>query len=81
MERFTFTDAKVKAELAQIMLLQVDVTQNTPEDQRLLKRYRLFGPPGIIFFDKSGREIPGLRVIGFQPADKFLHSLTLARSF
>ncbi len=81
MERFTFTDAKVKAELAQILLLQVDVTQNTPEDQRLLKRYRLFGPPGIIFFDKSGREIPGLRVIGFQPADKFLHSLTLARSF
>jgi thiol:disulfide interchange protein DsbD len=81
MERFTFADPKVKAELAQIVLLQVDVTQNTPEDQRLLKRYRLFGPPGIIFFDKGGREIPGLRVIGFQPADKFLHSLALARSF
>jgi thioredoxin:protein disulfide reductase len=81
MERFTFSDAKVKAELAQLVLLQVDVTRNTPEDQRLLKRYRLFGPPGIIFFDKGGREIPGLRVIGFQPADKFLHSLALARSF
>jgi thiol:disulfide interchange protein DsbD len=81
MERFTFSDAKVKAELAQMVLLQVDVTKNTPEDQALLKRYRLFGPPGIIFFDKSGREIPGLRVIGFQPADKFLQSLALARSF
>jgi thioredoxin:protein disulfide reductase len=81
MERFTFSDTKVKAELAQMVLLQVDVTRNTPEDQRLLKRYRLFGPPGIIFFDKGGREIPGLRVIGFQPADKFLHSLALARSF
>ncbi len=81
MERFTFTDAKVKSELAQMVLLQIDVTKNTAEDQRLLKRYRLFGPPGIIFFDKGGREIPGLRVIGFQPADKFLHSLALARSF
>ena len=81
MERFTFSDAKVKAELAQMVLLQVDVTKNTPEDQRLLQRYRLFGPPGIVFFDKSGREIPGLRVIGFQPADKFLHALSLARSF
>ncbi|HET9043254.1 MAG TPA: protein-disulfide reductase DsbD [Burkholderiales bacterium] len=81
MERFTFSDAKVKAELAQMVLLQVDVTKNTPEDQQLLKRYRLFGPPGIIFFDKGGREIPGLRVIGYQPADKFLHSLALARSF
>jgi thiol:disulfide interchange protein DsbD len=81
MERFTFSDPKVKAELAQMVLLQVDVTRNTAEDQALLKRFRLFGPPGIIFFDRSGREIPGLRVIGFQPADKFLQSVTLARSF
>ncbi len=81
MERYTFTDPKVKAELAQMVLLQVDVTKNTPEDQALLKRFRLFGPPGIIFFDASGREIPGLRVIGFQPADKFLQSLAFARDF
>jgi thiol:disulfide interchange protein DsbD len=81
MERFTFSDPKVRAEMAQMVLLQVDVTKNTPEDQRLLKRFRLFGPPGIIFFDKGGREIPGLRVIGYQSADKFLHSLALARSF
>jgi thiol:disulfide interchange protein DsbD len=81
MERFTFSDPKVKAELGQMVLLQVDVTKNTAEDQALLKRFRLFGPPGIIFFDKGGREIPGLRVIGFQSADKFLQSLALARSF
>ncbi|HSD40624.1 MAG TPA: protein-disulfide reductase DsbD [Burkholderiales bacterium] len=81
MERFTFSDPKVQAALAQMVLLQVDVTKNTQEDQALLKRYRLFGPPGIIFFDRSGREIPGLRVIGFQPADKFLQSLALARTF
>jgi thiol:disulfide interchange protein DsbD len=81
MERFTFSDPKVKAALAQMVLLQVDVTKNTAEDQALLKRFRLFGPPGIIFFDKSGREIPGLRVIGFQPAGKFLQSLALAREF
>jgi thiol:disulfide interchange protein DsbD len=79
MERFTFSDPGVKAELAQMVLLQVDVTQNTPEDQALLKRYRLFGPPGIIFFAPGGREIPGLRVIGFQAADRFLQSLALAR--
>ena len=81
MERFTFSDPMVKAELAQMVLLQVDVTKNSAEDQALLKRYRLFGPPGIIFFDQAGREIPGLRVIGFQPADKFLQSLALARQF
>jgi len=37
----------------------------------LLKRFQLFGPPGIIFFDRSGREIEGLRVIGYQPAKEF----------
>ncbi len=81
MERFTFSDPKVRAELAQMVLLQVDVTRNSPEDQQLLKRFRLFGPPGIVFFDRGGREIPGLRVIGFQSAGRFLQSLALARDF
>jgi len=81
MERFTFADDKVRAELAGMTLLQVDVTANSAADQALLKRFRLFGPPGIIFFDASGREIPGLRVIGFQPADRFLETLALARKF
>jgi thiol:disulfide interchange protein DsbD len=71
MERFTFTDATVKQRLRGMQKLQVDVTANTAEHQALLKRFRLFGPPGIIFFDKNGKEIVGLRVIGFQAAEKF----------
>ena len=71
MERFTFTDAQVQARLAGMLKLQVDVTANSAEDQALLKRFRLFGPPGIIFFDRKGNEIMGLRVIGFQKAEKF----------
>jgi len=75
MERFTFSDSKVKARLGQMVLLRVDVTANTPEDRALLKRFRLFGPPGIVFFDAGGREIEGLRVIGYQPPEKFIQSL------
>jgi thiol:disulfide interchange protein DsbD len=78
MERFTFSDPKVKARLAQLALLRVDVTKNTPDDKALLKRFRLFGPPGIVFFDVSGREIEGLRVIGYQPPEKFMRSLDAA---
>ncbi len=81
MERFTFADEKVRAQLANMALLQVDVTGNSHDDQALLKRFRLFGPPGIVFFDASGREIPGLRVIGFQSADRFLETLALAQKF
>jgi len=71
MERYTFSDAGVQARMRQMLLLQADVTASTPEHLALLKRFRLFGPPGIIFFDRSGREMEGLRVIGFQPAKEF----------
>ena len=58
------------------MLLQVDVTANDADDKAMLKRFGLFGPPGIILFDRAGREIDGARVIGFQDAAKFTASLS-----
>ena len=78
MEAYTFSDAAVKPKLDGMLLLQVDVTANTTEHKALLKRFSLFGPPGIIFFDASGAEIRGLRVIGYQKADPFLGALDRA---
>jgi thiol:disulfide interchange protein DsbD len=78
MERFTFSDPQVQARLGQMVLLRADVTANTADDKALLKRFRLFGPPGIVFFDARGREIEGLRVIGYQSPEKFIESLDLA---
>ena len=80
MEALTFSDARVKPKLDAILLLQVDVTANTVEHKALLKRFSLFGPPGIIFFDVQGREIKGLRVIGYQNAERFLRTLELANA-
>jgi len=78
MERFTFSDPRVKARLAEFTLLQADVTAGSAEDLALLQRFRLFGPPGIIFFDAAGVEIAGVRVIGYQNAELFLRSLEAA---
>ena len=75
MERYTFTEAAVRERMDRLLLLQVDVTANTPAHRELLKRFRLFGPPGIIFFAPGGRELSGLRVIGYQPAEKFVRVL------
>ncbi len=75
MERYTFSDPRVQARLAGWTLLQADVTANSDADKALLQRFRLFGPPGIVFFDAQGREIEGVRVVGFQDADTFLKSL------
>ncbi len=75
MEKLTFVDPAVKARLAGSVLLQVDVTANDADDKAMLKRFNLFGPPGIILFDAQGREIPDSRVIGYQDAAKFAASL------
>jgi len=72
MERFTFTDAKVQSRLKNVVLLQADVTAGTPNDAALLKHFKLFGPPGILFFDRNGREIPDAKVIGYQNKEDFL---------
>ncbi|MFC5512949.1 protein-disulfide reductase DsbD [Massilia jejuensis] len=75
MEKLTFVDPAVQAKLADTVLLQVDVTANDAHDKAMLKRFALFGPPAIIFFDRAGAEIPDSRVIGYQNAAKFLGSL------
>ena len=80
MEHFTFSEPAVKKRLDGMLLLQVDVTANTAEHKALLKRFSLFGPPGIIFFDAQGREVKGLRVIGYQNAERFLRTLELANA-
>ena len=78
MEAFTFSDPRVRAQLDGMLLLQADVTAHTEQDRALLKRFSLFGPPGIVFFDPQGQEIRGLRVIGYQNAERFLKTLSLA---
>jgi thioredoxin:protein disulfide reductase len=75
MERFTFSDESVKAKLKPVLLLQADVTANSDADKALLKRYGLFGPPGILFFDASGNEMGDFRVTGYQDASQFLKTL------
>ncbi|MGQ7847976.1 protein-disulfide reductase DsbD [Granulosicoccus sp. 3-233] len=71
MEAFTFVDPRVQALLADTVVLQADVTANDELDQALLKKFDLFGPPGIIFYTADGSEIPAARVIGFLNAERF----------
>ncbi|MBP6131068.1 protein-disulfide reductase DsbD [Thauera sp.] len=71
MERFTFSDARVAERMGQMLLLKADVTANTDEHKALLKRFGLFGPPGILFFDGQGKEREGMRVVGFMKAEPF----------
>ncbi|MFZ2649670.1 MAG: protein-disulfide reductase DsbD [Burkholderiaceae bacterium] len=77
MDHFTFGDARVQARLQEVLLLRADVTANNAQHRALLERFKLFGPPGIVFFDRSGQEL-AYRVIGYQAPDQFLASLERA---
>ena len=75
MEAFTFVDPVVAKKMNQMLLLQADVTGNSNDDRALLKKFRLFGPPGIIFFQPGGQERRDIRVVGFQDAARFASTL------
>jgi len=77
MERFTFLDPKVQARLKEVVLLQADVTATSDADKALLKRFNLFGPPGLIFWSSAGAQ-SDYKVIGFEKPDKFLASIEAA---
>ncbi len=76
MEKLTFSDKRVREELDQMLLIQADVTANDADDKALLKKYGLFGPPGILFFNNNATEIHSARVVGFQEAGKFLNVIS-----
>jgi thiol:disulfide interchange protein DsbD len=78
MEAFTFVDPRVIQRMNQMLLLKVDVTANNADDRALMKKFRLFGPPGIIFFSPGGQERKDVRVVGFQDATRFTATLDRA---
>lgn len=78
MERDTFPDARVRAALTGAVLLQADVTANDADDQALLHRFGIFGPPTIAFYGPDGAERPKFRVVGFMPAETFAQIVTQA---
>jgi thiol:disulfide interchange protein DsbD len=75
MEINTFANSEVSKELKQFILLQADVTANSPDNQALLKRFGLYGPPGILFFNLKSEEQKDQRVIGYMPPQRFIERL------
>jgi thiol:disulfide interchange protein DsbD len=72
MERYTFPDPNVIAAMNKFVLLQADVTANDAEDKALMQeRFGIPGPPAMLFFDPSGTELRGYRLVGFVPANDF----------
>jgi thiol:disulfide interchange protein DsbD len=78
MEHYTFTDGGVQNALSNTLLLQADVTANDAEDQALLERFGVFGPPTIIFFGSDGLQRHGYEVVGYMKAKEFAEHVRMA---
>ncbi|WP_369789610.1 protein-disulfide reductase DsbD [Rouxiella sp. WC2420] len=74
-DKYTFTAPEVHSALANTLLLQADVTQNSAEQAALLKRLNVLGLPTILFFGPEGKEIPQSRVTGFMDSAEFSNHL------
>ena len=77
-ETFTLSDPTVQKRLTTVRLLRADVTANTAQDKALLKRFNLFGPPGMVFFDGKNKAKAPQVVVGYQNPADFLAVLDTA---
>lgn len=76
MDAHTFNDPRVAAALGRYLILRADVTSNSADDQALLHRFEIFGPPTTAFMKADGAERRAFRLVGFVNADQFLNHLT-----
>ncbi len=72
LETITYADPKVQEFLKSYTLLKVDVTQNTKDDQELMKRFNIYGPPALVFFDKNGKQEKSKMIVGYKNPKEFL---------
>ncbi|QEY60066.1 protein-disulfide reductase DsbD [Pseudomonas sp. C27(2019)] len=79
MEKTVFAKPGVQNALADMRLLQADVTLNTAEQQQLMKDLQIMGPPTILFINPQGSEQRTQRITGEISASEFLQYLSGAQ--
>jgi thiol:disulfide interchange protein DsbD len=74
-EEKTFSDGEVRAEMDKLVLVQVDLTANDAASKAFTKKYGIFGPPAILFFDENGHLNKEEMIVGFKEPKEFLDHL------
>ncbi|EGH94757.1 thiol:disulfide interchange protein precursor [Pseudomonas amygdali pv. lachrymans str. M302278] len=77
-EHEVLPDPGVVARLAGYSLIRFDMTDSNAEQRALLDRYKLFGPPALLFFAKNGEELQNVRVVGEIDAPGLIERLNRA---
>ncbi|MEA3371236.1 MAG: protein-disulfide reductase DsbD [Campylobacterota bacterium] len=75
LEEITFVDKDVKTKMGEFILVRADVTDNGEKEKALNKKYGVFGPPVMIFFDEESNVQKSKTVVGFIEPKPFLEHL------
>jgi thiol:disulfide interchange protein DsbD len=79
LERFTFTDSRVRVMARSFRTYHVDLTRyDSPESKALKQRYGITGVPTVVFLGPDGQEVVEARVEGFLPPDHFIERMKYA---
>ena len=76
----TFADSKVQAALKDVLLLRIDMTNNSENNRTLMKQLAVTGLPTLIFFNAEGKEIAAQRITGFMESETFLQTFQAAKN-
>lgn len=74
MEATTFQDQKVISALSDFEVIQIDLTDNEETDA-LLDKYKLIGPPSILFFAPDGDYKVSATIMGEMGPETFMNHL------
>ncbi|QOY55661.1 protein-disulfide reductase DsbD [Candidatus Sulfurimonas marisnigri] len=75
LDEITFADERVKVKLGEFVLIRADLTDNEQAQKELSKKYGVFGPPVMIFFDENLKVLSAKTIVGFIEPDEFLAHL------
>ncbi len=78
-EHDTLGNAAVRDALNAFTLIRVDVTASDEAARTLLKRFGLYGPPGMVFYAPGGRLLHDATLAGYVGPEAFLKQLIHVR--
>ena len=79
-EHDTLGNAAVRDALNAFTLIRVDVTASDEAARTLLKRFGLYGPPGMVFYAPGGRLLHDATLAGYVGPEAFLKQLIHVRA-
>ena len=79
-EHKTFAEPQVQDALKDVLLLRIDMTNNSENNRTLMKQLSITGLPTLMLFNPQGKEISSHRITGFMEGEAFLQTLQAAKA-